>query len=78
MKTHGWLERSSVFHFWMHNDAKAVWSALNADQKLRGETFCASPQIGYFFRNAALSVSEFLEQRRDADLVFDERTQAVD
>ena len=77
MKAHGWLKRSSAFHFRMRNDAKAVWSALNAYQKFWGEMFCASPQIGYFFRNTALSVSEFLEQRRDADLVFDERTQAV-
>lgn len=74
-----WMAGTLIcFHFRMRNDAKAVWSALNAYQKFWGEIFCASPQIGYFFRNTALSVSEFLKQRRDADLVFDERTQAVD
>lgn len=46
--------------------------------KFWGDFFlCFSPDW-IFLRNTALSVSEFLEQRRDADLVFDERTQAVD
>lgn len=74
-----WMARTLIcFSFQNAQRCKSRLVCFERLPKFWGEMFCASPQIGYFFRNTALSVSEFLEQRRDADLVFDERTQAVD